>query len=185
MRRRVTASPSLLRLSQLARFWEKNPRTIQTWIRQGRLAAIRSPGNHFRVRIADVRAFCEREGMPVPPFVAPPALRVVSAAPLPRAARIPGVVVESHADPYAALVAAASGPAALLVLPGAGERFDASAAVSALRRAPATLAMPVVVVGVTSQPRADALERAGATRVLLRAKDDDVPRVMREVLGLE
>jgi excisionase family DNA binding protein len=184
MRRRVTASPTLLRLSQLARFWEKNPRTIQTWIRQGRLAAIRSPGNHFRVRVADVRAFCEREGMPVPPFVAPPAVRVVAAVPLPRGARLPGVVVEPHAEPYAAVVAAASAPPALLVLPATGDRFDAAAAVSALRHVPATAAMPVVVVGATTQARVEALGRAGATRVLLRAKDDDVPRVVRELLGL-
>ena len=33
----------LLRLSELARFWGKNTRTVQSWIRQGRLAAIRSP----------------------------------------------------------------------------------------------------------------------------------------------
>jgi excisionase family DNA binding protein len=184
-RRRVTASPTLLRLSQLARFWEKNPRTIQTWIRQGRLAATRSPGNHFRVRAADVRAFCEREGMPVPPFVAPPATRVVTAVALPRAARLAGLAIESYADPYAALVAAASGPAALLVLPAGGARFDAAAAVSALRRARGTAAMPIVVVGATTQPRAGVLEQAGATRVLLRAKDDDVPRALREVLGLD
>src|SRR6516164_2464292 len=112
MRRRAPPSPTLLRLSQLARFWEKNPRTIQTWIRQGRLAAIRSPGNHFRVRVADVRAFCEREGMPVPPFVAPPLRRVVLAAaslPLRRAiARVlkTGVALHPFADPYEALLAA-------------------------------------------------------------------------------
>jgi excisionase family DNA binding protein len=184
-RRRAPPSPTLLRLSQLARFWEKNPRTIQTWIRQGRLAAVRSPGNHFRVRVADVRAFCEREGMPVPPFVAPPALRAVCAVPLPRAARLPGVVVEAHADPYGALVAAASGPPALLVLPAARDRFDAAAAIAALRRGGSTAAIPVVVVGATTQARADALARAGATRVLVRAKDDDVARALREVLGVD
>jgi excisionase family DNA binding protein len=184
-RRREPASPALLRLSQLARFWEKNARTVQTWIRQGRLAAIRSPGGHFRVRVADVRAFCEREGMPVPPFVAPAPVRVVTAVPLPRGAKLPGVVTETHAEPYAALVSAASGDAALVVLPATGERFDAVAAVTALRKARTTADMPVVVVGAGTQARADALERAGTTRVLARAREDDVARAIREVLGLE
>ena len=84
----MTAPPALLKPSQLARFWELNPRTLHLWIREGRLPAIRSPGNHFRLRVADVRAFCEREGLPVPPFVSPPPRRVVvgaAAAPLRRA----------------------------------------------------------------------------------------------------
>jgi len=184
-RRREPASPALLRLSQLARFWEKNARTVQTWIRQGRLAAIRSPGGHFRVRVADVRAFCEREGMPVPPFVAPAAARVVTAVPLPRGAKLTGMVTEAHAEPYGALVAAASGDAALVVLPAGGERFDAVAAVAALRKARATAETPLVVVGAGTQARADALARAGATRVLVRAREYELARAIREVLGLE
>jgi excisionase family DNA binding protein len=183
-RRREPASPALLRLSQLARYWEKNARTVQTWIRQGRLAAIRSPGGHFRVRIADVRAFCEREGMPVPPFVAPPAMRVVTAVPMPRGARLPGVVIEGHAEPYAAIVAAASGETALVALPAAAGRFDAAAAVAALRGAPGTARVLILVVGAPTQARAEALQQAGATRVLLRAKGDDVPRAIRELLQL-
>jgi excisionase family DNA binding protein len=178
-------SLGLLRLSQLARFWEKNPRTIQTWIRQGRLAAVRSPGNHFRVRVADVRAFCEREGMPVPPFVAPPPRRVVTATPLPRTVKLAGIVLEVLATPYDALVAAASAPTAALVLPAGDPRFDALAAVAALRRAAPTSHVPIVVVGATTPQRATALQRAGATRVLRRARGEDLAVSLRELLGLE
>jgi excisionase family DNA binding protein len=180
----VTA-PGLLRLSQLARFWEVNPRTIMTWIRQGRLAAIRSPGNHFRVRVADVRAFCEREGRPVPPFVAPAPRRIVTAEALPRGLKLPGMIVETHADPYDALVATAREETALLVLPASADRFDTAAAVAALRRARNTSAVPIVVVGATTPVRASALEQAGATRVLRRSRADDLPRAMRELLRLE
>jgi excisionase family DNA binding protein len=178
------ASP-LLRLSQLARFWELNPRTIMGWIRQGRLAAIRSPGNHFRVRVADVRAFCEREGKAVPPFVGHPAKRLLTAGPLPRGLKLPAVVVESHAGPYGALVAAAAGGASLLVLPASGPRFDTEAALEALRRAPATTSLPVLVVGAATRSKAGALRHAGATQVVLRANAAELPAVLRELLSLE
>jgi excisionase family DNA binding protein len=204
------SSSPLLRLSQLARFWELNPRTIMGWIRQGRLAAIRSPGNHFRVRVADVRAFCEREGKPVPPFVGPPARRLLVAVPpgaanavpvlrtsrrspsgllldglLVNGLKLPAVAVEGHAGPYRALVAAAAGGASLLVLPASAVRFDTEAALAALRQAPGTARLPVVVVGAATRARAEALLRAGATRVLLRSRASDLPAILRELLALE
>jgi excisionase family DNA binding protein len=178
--------PSLLRLSQLARFWEVNARTLMTWIEQGRLAAIRSPGNHYRVRVADVRAFCEREGRPVPPFVAPAQRRVVTAVAALRNAKLPGVVVEAHGDPYGAIVASAHETTALLVLPASAAHFDTAAAIAALRRVRSASAMAIVVVGAPPA-RASALVAAGATRVLPRrgARPDDLPRVLRELLALE
>ena len=158
-------STPLLRLSQLARFWEKNPNTILGWIRLGRLTAIRSPGGHYRVRAADVRAFCEREGMPVPPLAAPASRRVVVwTAPLARALRTHGVPVEEHDDPYDAMLAAAG-------------------AAAALRRAAATRALPIVVVATTARARTGAIERAGATRVLPRSHAGDLPAVVTEILG--
>jgi excisionase family DNA binding protein len=175
----------LLRLSQLARFWELNPRTIMGWIRQGRLAAIRSPGNHFRVRVADVRAFCEREGKPVPPFAGHPPKRVLTVGPPPRGLKLPAVVLESCASPYVALVSAGAGGASLLVLPASGERFDTEAALAALRQAPLTASLPVVVLRAATRARADALRRAGATRVLLRSQAAELPAVVRDLLSLE
>jgi excisionase family DNA binding protein len=180
------AGQPLLRLSQLARFWEVNPRTIMTWIRAGRLAAIRSPGNHFRVRVADVRAFCEREGRPVPPFVAPPTRRVVTAGVAARALRLTGLVVDACAGPYDALLAAARDGASLLVLPATAAHFDTTAALAALRRHRPTASLPVLVVGAPTVARAAALERAGATHVLPRAcRPDAVVRAVRELLPLE
>jgi excisionase family DNA binding protein len=182
---------SLLRLSQLARFWGKNPRTIQTWIRQGRLAAIRSPGNHFRVRVADVRAFCERESMPVPPFVSPPPRRVVAAGldatsqrSLARALRSPGLALEVYPDPYDALLASAR-EAALIAVPGAARRFDSASAIAAMRRSPATRGAAIVAFDVATRAQAATLAQAGATRVLTRAHRSELPRVVRELLGVE
>jgi excisionase family DNA binding protein len=182
---------SLLRLSQLARFWGKNPRTIQTWIRQGRLAAIRSPGNHFRVRVADVRAFCEREKMPVPPFVSPPPRRVVAAGldaasqrAMARALRTPGLALETYPDPYDALLASAR-ETALVAIPSASKRFDAGSAIAAMRRCPTTTTAAIVAFDAATRAQAATLAQAGATRVLTRAQRGDLPRVVRELLGVE
>lgn len=180
----------LVRLSELARFWGLHTRTLQAWIREGRLAALRSPGNHFRLRVADVRAFCEREGMTVPPFVSPPARRVVVAGASPSLRRTLGrtlraVSVEAAADPYEALVTAAIARPELLAL-GLGEaRFDAPAAVRALHKNPETAAIAVVAFDVPSRPQAAALERAGAARTLLAAKPaEQLTTVIAELLGL-
>src|SRR5271166_6741424 len=79
--------PPLVKPSALARFWGINVKTLHGWIQQGRLAALRSPGGHVRLRVADVRAFCEREGLAVPPFVAPALRRTVVAGASEAAAR--------------------------------------------------------------------------------------------------
>jgi excisionase family DNA binding protein len=182
---------SLVRLSQLARFWGKNARTIQTWIRQGRLAAIRSPGNHFRVRVADVRAFCERERMPIPPFVSPAPRRIVAAglsAPLQRAMaralRVPGLSLETYPDPYDALLAAAR-ETSVLAIPAVCKHFDPRSAIAALRRSDSTARAAIVAFGAPTRSQASVLAQAGATRVLTSAEQNDLPRVVRELLGVE
>jgi excisionase family DNA binding protein len=182
--------PPFVRPSQLARFWELHPRTVHTWIRQGRLAAIRSPGNHFRVRVVDVSAFCERAGLPVPPFVATPRKRViVAAAPeLLRRAVVRSLktaaTVETFDDPYQAVVAAASAPTAVLAMGGAAPRFDVAAATRALKATPAAAGIAVVAFGVANRALAASLERAGADRSMPRAQTPELPRVLRELLGL-
>jgi hypothetical protein len=179
----------LLRPSQLARFWELHPATVHGWIVQGRLLAIRSPGNHFRVRIADVRAFCEREGLPVPPFVAPPPDRVVvmtASAAVKRALAkgLKGVVaLEACGDPFEAVVAVASAPTALLALDLNALAFDAVAAIRAVKRAPAKPRARVAAFHVETQALATALERAGADRALLASESADVVSVLRQLLG--
>jgi excisionase family DNA binding protein len=191
------ASPDeLVRPSELARFWRLHPQTVHSWIRQGRMLAIRSPGNHFRLRIADVRAFCEREGRPVPPFVAPPARRVIVGAGSQALRRALGrslkgaIAVEAFDDPYDALVMAAATATDVVVLPGAERRFDALAGVRALRRAQELAQRPrkdlaIAVFDVVGRAATIALEAAGADRCVPRsAAVDDVPRALRELLGL-
>jgi excisionase family DNA binding protein len=186
----VTALP-LVRPSQLARFWELHPRTVHSWIRQGRLGAIRSPGNHFRVPPADIRAFCEREGKPVPPFVAPRPRRVIvaTASATLRQALVrtlkSAVEIETVDDPYEAIVAASTSPAELLALGIGAARFDAPAAIRALKRSAAAATLTVVAYGITIRAQAEALELAGAARSLPRAQTLELPSVLRELLGLD
>jgi excisionase family DNA binding protein len=182
---------SLLRLSELARFWELHPRTLQAWIHQGRLVAIRSPGNHFRLRVSDVRAFCERERMPVPPSVLPPTRRAVVATtsdPLLRAlarAMKGAVTLETFADPYSAVVAVAARSADLFALSAAFPRFDAAATIRALKRSTAASTLKIVAFDVTSRAQAASLESAGATVTLSRAREEELPGALRDLLGLD
>jgi excisionase family DNA binding protein len=187
----VSSAPTpsrLLRPSQLARFWELHPATVNQWIVQGRLPAIRSPGNHFRVRIADARAFCEREGLPVPPFVAPPPDRVVVLTASAAVKRtlvkgLKGVVsVEAFANPFEAVVAVASTPTAVLALDLIGMTFDAVAAIRAVKRAPAKPKTRVVVFHVETQSLAAALQGAGADRVLLTSEDEGLVPALKALV---
>ena len=178
----------LLRPSQLARFWELHPATVNLWIAQGRLPAIRSPGNHFRIRIADARAFCEREGLPIPPFVAPPPDRVVvmtasTAVKRALAKGLKGVgSVEAFANPFEAVVAVASAPTALLALDLAGMSFDAVAAIRAVKLAPARPKTRVAAFHVETQALASALERAGADRILLTSEGNGLVPALRALV---
>ncbi len=143
------------------------------------------------MRIADVRAFCEREKMPVPPFVAPPPRRVVavglsasSRRAMARAVRGPGLSLETYRDPYDALLAVAR-DAALLAIPAASGRFDTGSAIAAMRRCDATANAVIVAFDAGSAAQATNLAHAGATRVLTRAQQGDLPRVVRELLGVQ
>jgi excisionase family DNA binding protein len=188
---RTPPFPRLVRPSQLARFWELNPRTVLTWIRQGRLVAIRSPGNHFRLRVSDVRAFCEREGLAVPPFVAPPPKRTVLATPSDALARTVAralrgnAVLEVFRNPYEALVAAAALPTALFALSASFPKFDGVAAIRALKALPAASNVAVVVFDLTSRAQLVSADAAGAVRSITRAREPELPGVLRELLEIE
>lgn len=179
----AAASPSpLVRVSQLARYWEKNALTVLAWIRAGRLPALRSPGGHYRVRVADVRAFCEREGLPVPPFVARPAPRVVLGVST-RGLKLPGAEIDARDDPYEALLHAVAEHAAVLVLPATVDGFDAEQATRAVRRTASHGPPAVVIVGVSGRKQAERLTHAGAAHVLPSARSGPLGEALREVLG--
>jgi CheY-like chemotaxis protein len=185
----MMAPPALIRPSQLARFWELNARTLHIWIREGRLLAIRSPGNHFRLRVADVLSFCEREGLPVPPFVSPAPQRVVVGAASPALRRAlarsvkTSAVIHALADPYEALVAAAAEPPKILALGVRAPQFDGVAAIRALRSSPVTRSVVVVAFDVPTRTHAAAMKRAGASQAIVSAQTSDLlPAALGELL---
>ncbi len=53
------ADGPLLTLSEVAKRWNVNPKTVQRWARKGRIASIRTLGGHRRFRLADVLAALE------------------------------------------------------------------------------------------------------------------------------
>jgi len=184
-------APSLFRPSELARFWELHPKTVYVWIREGRLPAVRTPGDQFRLRAADVRAFSEAQGLPVPPFareVVRRAFVTASAAPSGRAvkralrlARVEAVSFEGALD---AIVACAADPPALLALDAAAARaLPLDDAARALRRVEKTAALPLIVYNAPTAAKADALVRAGVTRALVRGNDREIGVVIAELLA--
>ncbi len=53
------ADGPLLTLSEVAKRWNVNPKTVQRWARNGRINSIRTLGGHRRFRLADVLAVLE------------------------------------------------------------------------------------------------------------------------------
>jgi excisionase family DNA binding protein len=183
---------SLVRPSELARFWKVHPRTVNSWIHDGRLVAVRSPGNHYRVRAADVAAFCEKEGLARPPLIEP-ALKTVlvigaSAAikiALRRVARGAGATFEAHDgdDALRVLFAAVIAPPAVLAISDAIKRVDAGDVTRALRATASTSATTLVIFDVASASRAAELTRAGATRAMLRSQGASLAEAILELLS--
>jgi excisionase family DNA binding protein len=185
-----SAPAPLLRPSRLARFWELHPKTLYVWIREGRLAAVRTPGEQFRLRPADVRAFAEAAGLPVPPFILAAPRRAHAAATsgawlraLRRALKEAEVTLDLHERSVDAFFAAVAAPPTLLSIDAGIGGLDLDEAIRALRRRAATAHLPVVIVNVASAAKADALLRAGATHAHVKGKDRDALAQIAQLLG--
>ena len=181
------SEPPLLRPSELARFWKLHPRTVQELIRTGRLVAVRTPGSHFRVRVADVHAFCEREKMPVPDFLVVHPRRVLViggndalARSLKVALRGTGVQLELG-EPVPGLVAAVFAPPTAIAIDAKTSGLFAERAVRALRETPIEPQPFIVVFDVPNAAKGVAFLKAGATRIVTRARRADLGGVLVEL----
>jgi CheY-like chemotaxis protein len=170
----VSGEP-LLRPSALARFWTLHPKTVNDWIRSGRLVGIKSPGAHYRIRPSDVRDFCAREAMPVPPFARSDVTHIVLAGVaaaaqrgVERALAEKSVTIEAFGSALEGVVTAARLPPAIFVLDAATDRLDAEEAIRTLRAVAGFREVVVVAFNAPSQGRADAYVRAGATLALVK-----------------
>ena len=183
-----TSELPLVRPSELARFWKLHPRTVQDFIRSGRLAAVRTPGNHFRVRVADVHAFCAREDMPVPEsLVRRPRRLVVATAndtlarALKSALRGTKVKLEMVDDPVLAIVGGAFVPPTVIAFDAKTPMSFAARAARALRDTPLDPKPRVVVFDVPSAAKCESFLNAGATRTVTRARRSDLANVLVEL----
>ncbi len=137
---------ALVRPSVLAKAWGIHPRTVTAWLRTGKLPAVKTPGEHYRVRAEDVVAFCEAEGLPMPAAASPRELTVLLAKrgnldirPLRRALRPLDVEVVVTTSGAGALLAVATSPPRALVLDALLPGMDVLEALLALAAASATL----------------------------------------------
>src|SRR5262249_34231305 len=120
---RARTTDALVRPSDLARHWELHPKTVYLWIKDGRLPAVRTPGDQFRLRVSDVLAFCEPSGLRPPTHLLPETGRVVVLArpgaavrALRQALRSAQVRVESYGRALDGLFAVVRAPPHVLVI---------------------------------------------------------------------
>ena len=59
------ASHTLVTVQHIAGYCLVSRSTVQRWIRDGKISAMKLPSGHFRVSLEDFRAFLERYNMPI------------------------------------------------------------------------------------------------------------------------
>lgn len=146
---------ALFRPSELARFWGVHGKTVNQWIREGRLPAIKTPGAQYRIRSEEARAFCEAMSLPMPRALAHPLGSVTSlgkASPTQRALGKACRARGTSFTPWTAwldglLASVAEPPDAITVDAGCPD-LKLSDLVRAVRRTPSVAAVPIVVYDV-------------------------------------
>jgi excisionase family DNA binding protein len=179
---------ALLRPSELARVWELHPKTVYLWIREGRLPAIKTPGAQYRVRTDDARAYCEKNGLPMPKGVASPAGTVAiigKAGPaqraLAKACKARGTAVEIWPSALEGLLAVAGEEPDLVAIDArAAGDVKLADALRALRKNPKTAKIPVVVYDAAG--KSAPLVKLGASTVVPKGDAEEAARVVVEAL---
>jgi len=185
----MLARMALLRPSELARLWELNPKTVYLWIREGKLPAIKTPGAQYRIRSDDARAYCEKNGLPMPRAIASPAGSVavlgkpsVSQRALVKACRARGTVVVSWPSALEGLLAIANEAPDVIAIDAEVSDVKLTDAIRALRKTARTSKVPVVVYDAAPRAGTTALTKLGASSIVARGKTDDVVRAVVDLL---
>jgi excisionase family DNA binding protein len=178
---------ALFRPSELARIWELHPKTVYLWIREGKLPAIKTPGAQYRVRTDDLRAYCEKNGLPMPRAIATPAGMVAvlgkasaSQRAIAKACKGRGTAVLLWRRALEGLLAVASDAPDVVAIDAECTDVKVANAVRALRKTARTAHVPVVVYD--TPPRSGTLAKLGAISIVLRGKSDDAARVVVDLL---
>lgn len=178
---------ALLRPSELARVWELHPRTVYSWIREGRLPAIKTPGAQYRVRTDDVREYCEKNGLPMPRAVARPAGTVAAIGKpsnvqraLARACRTRRTTFVAWPTALEGLLALAAEAPDVLAIDAACTEAKLVDVMRAIRKSPTLQKVPIVIYDLA--PKATGHGRLGATAFFPRGKGEDAVRAAVEIL---
>jgi excisionase family DNA binding protein len=178
---------ALLRPSELARIWELHPKTVYLWIREGKLPAIKTPGAQYRVRTDDARAYCEKNGLPMPRAIATPAGTVAvlgkpsaSQRALAKACKARGTAVVIWPSALEGLLAVAGDAPDVVAIEAECSDVKVADAVRALRKTARTAHLPIVVYDASA--RAATLAKLGAISIVLRGKSDEAVRAVVELL---
>lgn len=176
----------LLRPSELARAWELHPKTVVLWIREGRLPAIRTPGAQYRVRADDARAYCEKNGLPMPRKVARPGGSVLAIGrpqavlrALAKACKERGATFVAWPNTLEGLLAVAAEVPDVLAIDAGCADVKLADALRALRRTLGSRTLPVVVFGAATR---GALGRLGVASVIERGQVDGAVTAVFELL---
>jgi excisionase family DNA binding protein len=175
---------ALLRPSELARVWELHPKTVTLWIREGRLPAIKTPGSQYRVRTDDARAYCEKNGLPMPREARGPVVALVgkpgpSQRALAKACKAEGAGIVAWASAVEALVAVAADVPDVLAIDARCADVKVPVVLRALRKNARTADIPVLVYD--APPRPAALTKLGVC-VVPRGKIDEAARAVCDLL---
>jgi excisionase family DNA binding protein len=185
----MLALMALLRPSELARIWELHPKTVYLWIREGKLPAIKTPGAQYRVRTDDARAYCEKNGLPMPRAIASPAGSVAvlgkpsaSQRALVKACKARGTAVVSWPNALEGLLAIASDAPDVVAIDAECTQVKLIDAIRALRKTARTTGVPIVVYDAAPRAGTTALTKLGASSIVARGKTDDAVKAVVDLL---
>ncbi len=179
----LVVTMALLRPSELARIWELHPKTVYLWIREGKLPAIKTPGAQYRVRSDDARAYCEKNGLPMPRAIASPAGTVAvlgkasaSQRALAKACKARGTLVALWPSALEGLLAVAGDAPDVVAIDAECSDVKVVDAIRALRKTARTAHVVVVVYDAPS--RTASLAKLSGVSIALRGKSDDAVRAV-------
>lgn len=150
--------PAYLTTGQAARHCQVSIPALKGWIRDGRLAAFKTPGGHSRIELGEFQRFLQKHGMPAYPVSSSASrILIVDDEPLivnlfvDLLARDPrGFNLETATNGYEALIKVGAFKPSLLILDVIMPQLDGVEVCRRLKKDPETRA--IKILGITGYP---------------------------------
>ncbi|MCC7538882.1 MAG: response regulator [Deltaproteobacteria bacterium] len=170
----------------MARFCGVTPQAVRLWVSGGLLKAVRTAGDHYRIRRADLEDFMRSRGIKVPEEVAAekPVVVLIDddaeiSKNLKRTLAKIGFDLVTYTSAYEALLALPVKVPVIVLFDLSMPGIDGLAALRALKANPTTATIPIVVLTSHGHLRHQAIE-SGAVTVVLKNDLSRVPNVVQE-----